>query len=54
MDRDLPEVMVALIIWATCLIALAEIRNRELARRAEESFRAWVMRDLPPVPEDVD
>lgn len=51
MIGDLPGILVSLIIFVPSMIALGEIRIRELERRREERFRAWVMKDLPAVPE---
>jgi len=41
--------IISLIICAGSALALEELRRRELQRRRAENFRAWVMKDLPPI-----
>lgn len=47
---DLPGIIGSLIVFGGSLIALSEIRIREVRRLREERWREWVMKDLPPVP----
>lgn len=51
MIRDLPGILGSLVIFVSSMLALAEIRIRELARRREERLLAWIMSDLPPIPD---
>lgn len=54
MIRDLPGILVSLVIFVPSMLALAEIRIKGLERRREERFREWIMKDLPPLPRDDD
>jgi hypothetical protein len=51
MLADLPGILGALIVFVGSLVALEKIRNREICRRREERLRAWILKDLPPIPD---